>query len=112
MRKGKMAAQAAHASMKVFFDRRTPDAGRLVVDLWPAADAWVNGVFAKIVVSCDSEAELLALRQAAEDAGLPHALIQDSGATEFHGVPTYTALAVGPADAESIDRVTGHLKLL
>ena len=34
------------------------------------------------------------------------------GLTEFGGVPTYTALAVGPDLAERVDAVTGTLPLL
>ena len=44
-------------------------------------------------------------------AGLPYALITDAGHTEFHGVPTRTALGIGPAYPEDIDPVTGHLPL-
>lgn len=112
MRKGKMAAQAAHASMKVLLDRGESQGETFRIALWPEAKTWLAGPFTKVVVSCDSEAEFHALRQAAADAGLPHAAIQDSGATEFAGVPTWTALAIGPAEAEKIDRVTGALKLL
>jgi len=113
MRKGKMAAQAAHASMKVFFDRRSPaDPNRLDVPLWPAAVEWVNGAFTKIVVGCPTEADLRDLHAKAQAAGLPSALIIDAGATEFHGVPTPTAVAVGPADAAAIDLLTGAFKLL
>ena len=120
MRKGKMAAQAAHASMKVFLDR-----GMLIhetdkpatLQIWPItaeAEKWLKGAFTKIVVGCDSEAELLALKDKvdATDAIVYGAIIQDNGATEFHGVKTYTALAIGPADAAEIDKITGHLKLL
>jgi len=113
MRKGKMAAQAAHASMKVFFDRKlgaAPDC--LEVPLWPEAAAWVAGAFTKIVVGCASQDELLALEAKAREASLPHALVIDAGATEFHGVPTPTALAVGPAASAAIDAITGTLKLL
>ncbi|MBI5549432.1 MAG: hypothetical protein HY901_36560 [Deltaproteobacteria bacterium] len=113
MRKGKMAAQAAHASMKVFFDRTTSsDPTRLEVPLWPEAAAWVAGAFTKIVVGCASQEELLALEAKAREAGLPHALVIDAGATEFHGVATPTALAIGPAASAAIDAVTGGLKLL
>ena len=35
------------------------------------------------------------------------ALVVDAGHTEFHGVPTKTTVAIGPARAEDIDVVTG-----
>lgn len=37
--------------------------------------------------------------------------ITDVGRTEFNGVPTITALAIGPNKSEDIDKITGHLKL-
>ena len=73
---------------------------------------WLDGLFTKIVVSVDSELELLEIHHKAMNAGIPCALIQDSGATEFHGVPTYTCCAIGPAEAKEIDPITKHLKLL
>ena len=113
MRKGKMAAQAAHASLKVFFDRRLgADPSRLEVPLWPEAVEWAGGRFTKIVVGCGSEAELRELEARAVQAGLPCALVVDAGATEFHGVPTPTALAIGPAKSEALEPLTGTLKLL
>lgn len=136
MRKGKMVAQGSHACMKVFFDRivmghttgynfsqnaddinnpfiardRFKDAA--LVPLTKDMKEWVEGAFTKACVGCGSEEELLALRDAAEAAGLPCAAIQDNGVTEFHGVKTWTALAVGPARAGDVDKITGHLKLL
>lgn len=134
MRKGKLAAQVAHASLKVLLDRggtgftwRVGNAGAefneedstnnpgdpaLLVSLTPDMQAWVDGIFTKIVVGVDSEDELLALARHAADARVPHALVQDVGKTEFRGVPTYTALAVGPANALAVDAITGGLKLL
>ncbi|MFN3202120.1 MAG: aminoacyl-tRNA hydrolase [Bradymonadia bacterium] len=111
MRKGKMVAQGAHASMKVFLDRGAVDAGTLTVTLTPAMEAWLTGRFTKICVRADDEAHLLALAEAAETAGVPHGLIRDSGKTEFHGVPTYTALAIGPAELAAVDAITGDLQL-
>jgi PTH2 family peptidyl-tRNA hydrolase len=117
MRKGKMAAQAAHASMKVFLDRKQmecePHGHKLMtVDLWPDAVEWVEGIFTKIVVGVDSEDALKALHAEVLLAGLPCALIEDAGNTEFHGQKTLTCLAIGPAKAEAIDPFTKNLKLL
>lgn len=122
MRKGKMCAQAAHSSMKVFFDRgetlltnegdpERPDY-QLVVPLTLAMAAWVTGIFKKVVVGCSSEEELLDIYQAAQVAGLPCALVVDSGLTEFHGVKTPTCVAIGPAKSEDIDAITEGLPLL
>jgi PTH2 family peptidyl-tRNA hydrolase len=119
MRKGKMAAQASHASMKVFFDHMV-DVGDTCKELGPHEGwnwysevlPWIEGSFTKIVVGVESEEAFLALRDAAQAARLPCAAIQDNGATEFHQVKTWTALAIGPAEAEDIDKITGHLKLL
>ena len=102
MRKGKMVAQGCHASMKATLENMDH----------PDVKAWLDGRFAKIVVSVDTEDELFAIHRAAKDAGLVCSLIQDAGFTEFGGVPTYTAVAVGPSLAEKIDVITGELKLL
>ena len=66
----------------------------------------------KVVVSVDSDEELIALNKALDETWIPHALITDSGLTEFHGVPTNTCLGIGPYEAEEIDKFTGNLPLL
>lgn len=116
MRKGKMIAQGAHASMKVLLQDciKTMD-GRTYIMLAHPANPWwhwLNGLFTKVVVGCDSEDELLDLHREAAGRNIPVALIEDSGKTEFHGEKTYTALAIGPDEIHKIDEVTGHLKLL
>jgi PTH2 family peptidyl-tRNA hydrolase len=113
MRKGKMVAQGAHASV-AFLAHRLRDAGldRTPVSLTPEQRAWLEGRFTKICVGVGSEEELLAVYEQAQEAGLEVHLITDSGATEFHGVPTRTALAVGPDRASLLRPVTGHLRLL
>ncbi|MEZ4317390.1 MAG: aminoacyl-tRNA hydrolase [Myxococcota bacterium] len=107
MRKGKIAAQCAHASMAVFFQRNQGTARELRVPLDGPMASWVGGRFAKICLSVEDEPALLAVHEAARRAGLPTAIITDAGRTEFHGVPTKTAVAIGPAAATEIDRITG-----
>jgi PTH2 family peptidyl-tRNA hydrolase len=114
MRKGKMIAQGAHASLKVVLDagRLDPGTAAFTIALDPAMAAWLGGRFTKVCVSVDSEAALDAIVARARAAGVPCALIVDSGATEFHGVPTKTCCAVGPAWVDAVDAITGGLPLL
>jgi PTH2 family peptidyl-tRNA hydrolase len=116
MRKGKMVAQGAHASMKVFFDMMgSHDDGSLVIDEKNITDAmreWMNGSFTKVCVGVPSEQELYDIYNRAKDAGLPCSLIVDAGKTEFGGVPTPTSCAIGPAKTEEVNKITGNLVLL
>ena len=114
MRKGKMIAQGAHASLKVLLDAGAIDAAgaRFTLALDAALAAWLGGRFTKICVSVDSEAELEAVVDRARAAGVPCALVVDAGHTEFHGVPTKTCCAVGPAWTDAVDAITGELPLL
>jgi PTH2 family peptidyl-tRNA hydrolase len=107
MRKGKIAAQCAHASMKVFLDRDRARGPRLDVAMTPAMALWVRRRMAKVVLSVEDEPALLAVYDAARRRGLPVAMITDAGRTEFRGVPTRTTVAVGPAPAHEIDAITG-----
>lgn len=121
MRKGKMIAQGAHASMKVFFDRIPEESkgipeGFRGVDIPMHVDTpmmeWLSGSFTKVCVRVESEQDLDQVYQHAKELGLPCALIVDSGKTEFNGIPTKTCCAIGPAESDKINEVTGHLKLL
>lgn len=125
MRKGKIAAQCAHASMKVLLDKMvwraplTPNGelqgpASLTLDCDPHGPMWewLTGKFTKICVYVNSEEELLSIHAKALALGLPCALIADSGATEFKGVETNTVVAVGPALSENVDQVTAGLPLL
>lgn len=111
---GKIAAQCAHASMKVFVDRGNflDTRAFFVSDIPEPMYQWFAGIFTKIVVGIDSEEELLALYEKAKEQGAPCALITDVGNTCFKGVPTNTCIAIGPCEVEEIDALTGHLKLL
>ena len=117
MRKGKMIAQAAHASMAVLTNRmveRQMGDGRtqLFIEVSEDEREWIKENFAKIALGVETGAELREIYEAAVDAKLPTALITDEGLTEFHGIHTDTVVAIGPADRAEIDKITGHLTLL
>ena len=131
IRKGKFGAQCAHASLGALLTLFSVYKQELVrlgtFDVEPGKvqyeynltfgkdsilDDWLNGKFTKVVVSVDSDEELVALNKALNETYIPHALITDAGLTEFHGVPTNTCLGIGPYEAEEIDKFTGNLPLL
>jgi PTH2 family peptidyl-tRNA hydrolase len=97
---GKMCAQAAHASL-------------LSAEKAAAATRkkWLAEGQKKVVLKAAGERDLFELKSIAEAAGIAAALVQDAGLTE---IPpgTVTALGIGPAKAEDMDRITGSLSLL
>lgn len=107
MRKGKIAAQCAHAAMAVFFRHDSGPADQLHIPLDGPMAVWAKGRFAKVVLSVETEADLLRIAELAQARGIPHAVITDAGKTEFKGVPTRTTVALGPAADREIDLITG-----
>lgn len=107
MRRGKEISQGSHASMAFIIEGRR---GNLIT-LDGLETLWVNSGQTKITTKVDSEEELIEIYEAAKAAGLKAFIITDLGHTEFNGVPTKTAVAIGPNYADQIDKVTGHLKL-
>ena len=84
MRKGKMCAQTAHASMKVFFDRmKSMDSSLFqlkdyyMLSCTSSMKEWKEGSFAKIVVGCNSEQNLFDLQNQAEEVNIVNAIILD-----------------------------------
>jgi PTH2 family peptidyl-tRNA hydrolase len=118
MRKGKMIAQGAHASMAAIlslsensqYEAENKQYVKLEMD--DRVRDWLSGNFKKVCVYVNSEEELITLYNKAKEAGIITALITDSGKTEFNGVPTNTCIAVGPDFEDKIDLVTGGLPLL
>lgn len=113
-RTGKYCAQAAHASMAALLSIAKLDeyGDKLIINLFnPFVKAWLTGRFKKITVYVETEQELQDLYAAARATGLPSAIITDAGLTEYNGVPTVTAVGIGPADPDAINKITQHLKL-
>lgn len=115
MRRGKEIAQGAHASSAwithLVLASLDPRTGQATIALDPVAQLWITTSWRKVTLQVGTEEELVALHAAARARGLRSELITDSGRTEFGGVPTRTALAIGPDLASTIDEVTGHLAL-
>ncbi len=99
MGEGKLAAQVAHASLSAYEDADERTRKR-----------WKGGGQKKVVLKGDGESELFELADGARAAGLPNAIVRDAGHTQLEP-GTVTALGVGPADEDAVDRVTGHLSL-
>lgn len=113
MRKGKIAAQVAHAAMKFLTDNNEAERGdEIIVKLSPSEAMWLSGSFTKVVVGVDSEDALNDLVLRAELSNIEVHPIVDAGRTEFNGVPTLTCAAFGPCDSDVIDKITGNLKLI
>ena len=98
--KGKLAAQAAHASV----DAVLKSDSELV-------KAWRAEGMAKIVLKVKDEKELIKYFQLAKDEGLTASLITDAGRTVI-APGTKTCVGIGPDEEEKIDAVTGELSLL
>lgn len=108
MRRGKECSQASHASLAFLTRRIQNKPNQLARDLLSAVEwEWVNGIFRKVCLQAQSEEELLGVFEAAKEAGLEAHLITDAGITEFDGVPTITAVGIGPDLDERIDAITG-----
>jgi len=103
MGKGKIAAQASHASLSAY---------RLVSMKYPEiAKKWEQQGQMKIVLKVNSESELLEMARMVHEAGIPCELIRDAGHTQIDP-NTITCFGAGPWEEKEIDKVLGKLKLL
>lgn len=125
MRTGKIAAQASHASIAFltkgmrasYTHDYSTTLGVFETRHYNTEQAeeithWLENSFRKICVYVNSEEELHELHQKALDNRLISYIIEDNGATEFNGVKTFTALAIGPHWDEKFIGLTDHLPLL
>eukprot|EP01036_Dinobryon_divergens_P028119 gene28119-37015_t len=103
MTKGKIAAQCGHATLGAY---------KIASKYCKATlTNWEYTGQAKIALKVDKEDTLLALQQHAIAMGLVTYIVQDAGRTQI-AAGSKTVLAIGPAPASIVDKVTSHLKLL
>ena len=104
MRAGKIAVQASRASdaLMATYRKGLPD---------EEVESWLNdGLNKRISVYVDSEAELKAFIELADELGWLHAEAIDVGITEFQGM-TLTCAVIGPKLSDTISPHFKHLKL-
>jgi PTH2 family peptidyl-tRNA hydrolase len=129
MSAGKLAAQAAHASMKVFFDKMKFSNKTGVTPFYPGTSdeegvagdysfpvtyeekQWIEGRFTKITKKVKNENQLLKVYNQAKDAGLNVSLIKDAGLTELVG-ENYTCIAIGPNYVDKCEPIVKRLRNL
>ncbi len=97
---GKMCAQAGHAVI-LAYERADSTARK----------GWFAEGQKKVVLKVAGERSLFELKVLAENAGIAAAIVQDAGLTEI-APGTVTALGLGPAKTEALDKLTGDLSLL
>lgn len=100
MRRGKEIAQGAHASME--FLRVDPKKFNE-----PIVEKWLDGLHKKVVLQIDDEVKMNLIHVFARSAGVYSHIVYDQGLTEFKGVETATAMAIGPDYSDLIDTITG-----
>ena len=111
-RHGKYISQGSHAAVGALLSIGSMVGDKFVIPLSdPFVKEWVVGNFRKVTLYVENDQELIEIYKAAHKAGLPCSLIKDAGLTEYDGVPTLTAVGIGPGNEAEIDKITGHLKL-
>lgn len=108
MRLGKAAVQLTRACEALLDDFRysADDSKNEIMHSWRC-----DGINKRICVYVDDLPSLEALETLAKQQGWLHYGVIDRGLTEFNGVPTYTALVVGPDLSENLIPYFKHLKL-
>lgn len=99
MSKGKMAAQACHASLNAYLKSDTE-----------IRSDW-KGSGAKKIVLETNEKDFREIMEKAERLNIPCYKVNDAGLTELEPGST-TAIGLGPEEASKIDKITGEFKLV
>lgn len=117
---GKLSSQVAHASLAAVLSMNEKhynlEGGTEYLVLSVDSACWKGwfdkntGRFTKAVLAVKGED---ALREIYNNIPkwIPKSFIVDEGRTVFNGQATATCVGIGPAPADEIDKITGHLSL-
>jgi PTH2 family peptidyl-tRNA hydrolase len=100
--KGKLAAQASHASLGAF--QKTQKTSPIDAKMWESEGG------KKVIVYVADEKELFALKEKIPD-DIATFVVRDAGLTQLEP-GTVTCLGIGPAEDAKIDKYTKDLKLV
>lgn len=102
---GRVAAFAAHASLKVLLSQSHIIRTYLSMPIHTQAMyEWLTQRYTKVCLAVDNEIELAMYHEQAKEKGLPTALHCEFNMGDV-------SLAIGPANVEDIDKITGELPL-
>jgi len=102
MGKGKIAAQAGHASVSATM--KAGEKSPLILD------SWLKSGQKKVCLKTNFD-DLIDLENKAKSIGIQTVRINDAGKTQIPS-GSLTVIAFGPDDEEKLEQLTGHLKLL
>lgn len=105
MGKGKIATQVAHASLGAYRTAKSKKSYRDIVRFWEGVSE------KKVVLKVSDLKKLKSLYSKAKGMKIPCVMIRDAGHTQLKP-GTITALGIGPAEENKIDKITKDLKLL
>jgi PTH2 family peptidyl-tRNA hydrolase len=100
MSTGKKCVQCCHASLGSY-----KKAEKSVVKKWELEGQ------KKVVLEANSKEEILKFYNQVKKGKIPCFLVEDAGLTELEP-GTITALGIGPEKEETLDKITGKLKLV
>ncbi len=100
MSEGKKCVQCCHASLGAY-----KKSDKKIIKKWELEGQ------KKVVLEVDSKEKILDLYRKLKKEKIPCFLVEDAGLTELEP-GTITALGIGPEREETLDKITGNLKLL
>ncbi len=98
--KGKLAAQACHASLKAYRKSKKQNPRK--------TSDWIDQGGKKIILWVENKEEMKEIEREIPKK-IPKASIKDAGYTELEP-GTWTTLGIGPWEEEKLDKYTGNLK--
>lgn len=123
MNRGKIAAQASHASLGVILQKmrgsfenieKSEKDYTISLDIKKDSDLcyWLENEFRKIILCCKNEESLLKLADSLKNNHIEYVIIKDKGYTSFNNKETITCIGIEPLKKTILDPFTKRLQIL